>query len=379
MRMAFAALLGIGIGHRTSHELTGQWSDTIIPSTYTVGSSAEWLSTGAGTAAGDSGKAVGYRGPPLTEMTICWLGEITSVYPNVYGGIIAGILDTPSGSTFNAIAFGWGSVNRLEAVSENRLRYSPFDLDLQIYVDLKYNSRVDVCVLWENIGNGAAKVTRVVDGTEFGTFTKGTLPTFGPNSQMWWATGLPGGAGAFSAKYMSTTIWNRKLTVAEIIARAHGPVLPAKPAWPATVAGYGGQTSNYHCGPIVDYETCDGLAAGTYTIAGMPGVYCDGNGWALLQNTPAPCVNTPEVNAVTPGNCGYHHVDKVTTLAWGAQKVKLRTSNFEIESTAAVAPLQSPTGTWNGLGGSWTLLSGTAPCWSCNLCHLMTGWPVMLR
>jgi hypothetical protein len=122
--------------------------------------------------------------------------------------------------------------------------------------------------------------------------------------------------------------------------------------------------------------TCVGVAAGVYTIAGVQNVYCDGNGYALLQQYKASCTTSllyTVLPSVTPVDCGYLSQANVQALALalnGAQHVKLHNDGQEVTSNVVAAnSLKTNTHwyghgeTWTGAAWSWTNVQGTASSW----------------
>ena len=132
-------------------------------------------------------------------------------------------------------------------------------------------------------------------------------------------------------------------------------------------------------------ESCEGQPAGNYRIGGVRSVYCNGNGYALIQSSST-------VNGCTSGNmqeqtvsvgmdsCGYLSDAAVRELAQLAHGVRLQDEGRQgIDSLnpGALDALRNG-GTWEN-GATWTDAEGWCLQDACSSTTLSTasGWPNM--
>ena len=143
-------------------------------------------------------------------------------------------------------------------------------------------------------------------------------------------------------------------------------------------------------------NTCWGKAAGTYTVAGVPSVYCS-NGYALLQaaGSSETCSTSAYgfASAVTNSSCGYLNEGSVRTLAafgTGVLLEDLGKGSVENDNGLAVEALRTGVSWHNGATFRQVLREGNDGDWcfrgpsalgdrTCNgdRAPLATGWPQM--
>ena len=112
--------------------------------------------------------------------------------------------------------------------------------------------------------------------------------------------------------------------------------------------------------PNVTATSCVDVPAGVYTVAGVPNVYCDGNGWALLSNWNKAIGGAfVQATSISPTGNGYLSESSVRTLALNrGSQVKLVSGGSTVTSvnTGAVTALQTG-GNWHN-GATWTSTNG---------------------
>ena len=132
--------------------------------------------------------------------------------------------------------------------------------------------------------------------------------------------------------------------------------------------------------PVVGDCSCYGRAAGVYTIAGVPNVYCQDNAALLQYNNNAVwligCAEYGFTDRVSLQQCGYMASSSVRRLAAYGTSVRLVDgSRGQVESTTAVRALVDGT-SWHVGGVTW---SGSPWDFSLRSCspQFATGWPNM--
>ena len=150
-------------------------------------------------------------------------------------------------------------------------------------------------------------------------------------------------------------------------------VLPGAPQQPAHYTRYRCAGSETTCA-----ESCYGKPAGMHIIGGGS-VYCDGNGWALLQHYSVnrQCVYRSGRAGVSDAECGYLAPDVVRVLATSGKRVRLvdEGRGTAVSENAVRALVEGSN--WHDTPASWDSnwqfrRNGCQPM-------LATGWPNMYQ